>query len=646
MLSLSGNAWLEALGYAIVHSLWQFAALWLLCTMVVHLPKLSAAAKYRFGLLSQLLGFAWFVQTFAHYLGVANNRMALLRELATDKDLQVVLTGQEHWYSNLINWLQEGIFLLPYLAVAYLLVLAALLFKFSISYRQVRFLQTSGLQKPSLHLRIFVERIAHYLDISRKVNVFVSEWVQSPMTIGYFKPIILLPIASVNNLSVAQIEAVLLHEMAHIKRHDYLVNLLCQLIETVLFFNPFFQLIGRTVKLERENCCDDWVVQFQYQPIDYASALLSIAQAAQLQPALAMKANGQKRHLLKRVQRLVDNTQPSRFNYKAQLLSLLLLTAIVSLVGWYEPQQQQSNKPQPQLQIVQAKSNDQSKASSIEIPLQELNALAQMVPSVASSIEEVAAQVNAGMKEFKLEMTVVNEELNNAASAMETTSIQREVTEELACAADEVSEEAEAIAAETNNASFLSNPVANELPGDLTKISIEQALQSVKSVFASMKELKITFDIKDKTKAQAMAAQKIRRLALLHEKRVTALAAQTSWQTMEDTTLRILLKDRMQVVLPRMGNNPTAAVYAAVKRKMQQEKLAAMDSLNTGQIAGISIERDAKRLYLKLALGKLLSQSDDIKDTLKGIRVNLNNELRINDGEAGASILIELDGKK
>jgi hypothetical protein len=100
------------------------------------------------------------------------------------------------------------------------------------------------------------------------------------------------------------------------------------------------------------------------------------------------------------------------------------------------------------------------------------------------------------------------------------------------------------------------------------------------------------------------------------------------------------------VVLPRMGNNPTAAVYAAVKRKMQQEKLAAMDSLNTGQIAGISIERDAKRLYLKLALGKLLSQSDDIKDTLKGIRVNLNNELRINDGEAGASILIELDGKK
>jgi len=100
-------------------------------------------------------------------------------------------------------------------------------------------------------------------------------------------------------------EAVLLHEMAHIRRADYLINLMLTAIETFLFFNPFTQLLSKTIRHERENCCDDWVLQFQYNATSYAEALLRIAYL-QSSPALAMNAASGKNDLLSRVKRMLN----------------------------------------------------------------------------------------------------------------------------------------------------------------------------------------------------------------------------------------------------------------------------------------------------------------------------------------------------
>ena len=125
--------------------------------------------------------------------------------------------------------------------------------------------------------KIFVKQVSYQLGIKKNVTIYLSELVTTPMTIGFLKPIILVPLASINHLSAEQIEAVLLHELAHIKRLDYLFNLFLSVAETILFFNPFSQLISKTIKKERENSCDDWVLQFKYNPSMYAEALLRIA---------------------------------------------------------------------------------------------------------------------------------------------------------------------------------------------------------------------------------------------------------------------------------------------------------------------------------------------------------------------------------
>jgi len=109
--------------------------------------------------------------------------------------------------------------------------------------------------------RLFVQQLAQQLGIKKTVRIYLSGSITSPLTLGFWKPVILVPLASINHLTTKQVEAVLLHELAHIKRYDYLYNIILSVIEAVLFFNPFTQLISKQLKRERENCCDDWVLQ-------------------------------------------------------------------------------------------------------------------------------------------------------------------------------------------------------------------------------------------------------------------------------------------------------------------------------------------------------------------------------------------------
>src|SRR3954451_15353943 len=171
-------------------------------------------------------------------------------------------------------------------------------------------IRKDGLQNPDIELLLFVKRTASYLGIKKEVKIYFSNFIESPLTLGFLKPLILVPIASINHLTTDQLEALLLHELAHIKRADYLINILQSVIQTLLFFNPFVQLLGQLIKKERENCCDDWVLQFQYNPAMYAEALLRIASI----PAghgFTMNATGSKNDLLSRVKRMLNQQEKS-----------------------------------------------------------------------------------------------------------------------------------------------------------------------------------------------------------------------------------------------------------------------------------------------------------------------------------------------
>lgn len=337
MQGLLQSAFLQALGYAIFNSLWQMALLWIIVMIINSVGRLTSAKKYFTGVVAQFAGFAWFLFTLNFYYSQCSEAIATAHAAG-------VADNSYSFYEPVVNNFSSGFMytiikieqLLPYLSVAYLLMLVFLSVRLTRAYVYTKNIRTKGLIKPDVDWKLFVKRTAGYLGIQKEVSLYFSEIVRSPLTLGFAKPLILVPVASLNHLSPDQLEAILLHELAHIKRADYLINIIQSVIEIILFFNPFTQLLGKLIKKERENSCDDWVLQFQYKPAVYADALLRIAYI-QTEPSFALQAaSGSKGELLPRVKRML-NQQEKKHQYRNHLFALLLITVMLTTVAWFNP---------------------------------------------------------------------------------------------------------------------------------------------------------------------------------------------------------------------------------------------------------------------------------------------------------------------
>jgi beta-lactamase regulating signal transducer with metallopeptidase domain len=164
------------------------------------------------------------------------------------------------------------------------------------------------------------------LGIRRQVTLLESLTVSVPIVVGWLRPVVLVPASALTGLSPAQLEAILAHELAHVRRHDYLVNLLQTAVETLLFYHPAVWWVSSQVRRERENCCDDLAVAVCGNRLSYARALVDLEGLRS--PRLALAASGGS--LSERVRRLVGSTgaRPRRRFWAAGLLALALLPAL------------------------------------------------------------------------------------------------------------------------------------------------------------------------------------------------------------------------------------------------------------------------------------------------------------------------------
>ena len=194
-----------------------------------------------------------------------------------------------------------------------------------------------------------VERLCRRLNLSRVVRVLESSLVRCPMVIGAFKPVILLPASILCELPASQLESILAHELAHIRRHDYLVNLFQSVIETLLFYHPATWWISRRIRIERENCCDDIALSLTSDRAEYVRALAAVASARL--PALAPAASGGM--LLARVKRVLgipeaDTARSSKWIAGAAALLICAVTVLTFILPVAGHAQQQNSVPATQ----------------------------------------------------------------------------------------------------------------------------------------------------------------------------------------------------------------------------------------------------------------------------------------------------------
>lgn len=171
--------------------------------------------------------------------------------------------------------------------------------------------------------------------IKRKVSFVQSAIVNIPVVIGHLKPVILLPIGVISKLPMAEVEAVLLHELAHIRRNDFLVNFMQKLAEIFFFFNPGLMWVSSLIRIERENCCDDLAISASGAKATYVDALISFKEHAIVEPAMTMALFGKRNVLLQRVMRIVNgnNHIMNRFERMFFFLNLGLLVVIALSVN-------------------------------------------------------------------------------------------------------------------------------------------------------------------------------------------------------------------------------------------------------------------------------------------------------------------------
>jgi beta-lactamase regulating signal transducer with metallopeptidase domain len=308
MSLLTHSALLRALGWSLFNSLWQMSLLWATFHfLLLVFSRLSARSRHGLALFLLTVGTVWSVVTFFSAYCFPETVPQHAQWLSTL--LPAAAIGGS--LSRISHWLVSEA--LAAFSSVYLILLSVLLCRYLSHYTRSRRITRKGLSRISPEFRVFTASTARQMGIRATVGVHLSSLVDVPVTLGFLKPIILLPVAMLTHLRTEQVEAILVHELAHIRRKDYLLNLMVTIMELLFFFNPFTRMLVSRLKKEREHCCDDQVLEFRYDPHSYVSALLSLArQHGQGHLALAAIGGGGDKLLLQRARIMLQ--QKKQYN--------------------------------------------------------------------------------------------------------------------------------------------------------------------------------------------------------------------------------------------------------------------------------------------------------------------------------------------
>jgi beta-lactamase regulating signal transducer with metallopeptidase domain len=250
------------------------------------------------------------------------------------------------------TWLDRIATALPWLVTAWLIGVFGLSTRLAIGWHGVHRLRQRASLPADGTWQAVLSRLCDRLHIRSSAKLLESSLVDVPTMIGWLRPVILWPPALLAGLSIEQFEALLAHELAHVRRHDYLVNLIQTAIETLLFYHPAVWWLSRRIRHERECCCDDLAVSACGNHLTYARALATLEELRPPARQLALAADGG--NLLDRIRRIlgvpVPRTRGNRhwllgLTFSAMLLAIGVGIVIANLATGDEPASQPTNSP-------------------------------------------------------------------------------------------------------------------------------------------------------------------------------------------------------------------------------------------------------------------------------------------------------------
>jgi beta-lactamase regulating signal transducer with metallopeptidase domain len=317
--------------WTLLHSIWQGLFLAIIAGLFIESTKsVKPHIRYNIFLIFGLLFISIVLATFIYEV---NLHSSIYNAISNNKDYR----GIQIDYPIYIEFDASSDFVLfineysIYLILGWLVIT---LFNFRNilcqSYLNTRITKHIQVNDMLLYWQYKIPELGNYINLKKSVRLGESKYVSAPVLIGYVKPIILLPIGLINNLEAHEVEAILLHELAHVKRHDYLINYIQVLFDCLFFFNPGYLWISKLIRTERENCCDDIVVgKVKDKRIYIKSLIQSLEYQSQFKSSnLVLHFTYQRYQMVSRVERLIYGSNPTLNKFQIMALASALLICL------------------------------------------------------------------------------------------------------------------------------------------------------------------------------------------------------------------------------------------------------------------------------------------------------------------------------
>ncbi|MEO0898153.1 MAG: M56 family metallopeptidase [Bacteroidota bacterium] len=336
---------IQALGWAIFHSLWQgILIVSLLAWALGHIKEANLRyAMTLVGMGSLLLAFVASFWLEFHYLKMEQSALAITEQASSQSTIVIGYTFGESdegisWFWGSIEAIKDRLEShIPWIVSLWIIgaslfsvrLMGGFLFLFRLSNRGILTIPEDWQAK--------FEQLKGQMKIDKPVLWIGSDQIEEPLTIFHLKPLILFPVGLLSGLTPSQVEAILIHELAHIRRADFLVNIIQSIIEVILFYHPAVWWISGRIRQERENCCDDYVMSCGMDPFSYAEALTHVQTFYQSsKPLLSMSALGKKGQFTARIKRLFGHYPQRSTSNKSTLAAGLLIVSLATL-AFHQP---------------------------------------------------------------------------------------------------------------------------------------------------------------------------------------------------------------------------------------------------------------------------------------------------------------------
>ncbi|SHM35992.1 Signal transducer regulating beta-lactamase production, contains metallopeptidase domain [Cyclobacterium lianum] len=321
----------ELLGWALLHSLWQFLLLAGVYALILRIP-IFRIPRYRYlaGFFSLILMFLCFLSTVCYeYL-----QLAAAPAMPSATSTYLAMPSGPAGYQQGLTAMAVDFFrkVLPYLVnvwfIGVVFYMLRLLGNF-VSLQQIRRRSSADL---SGWIFDCTKTCMQQMQIRLPVCIRKSEEIEVPMVFGILKPMVLIPAGLVFNMPSAQLEAIIAHELAHVRRHDFAFNLFQSFLEMIFFYHPAFWWINETIRESREQATDDLAIACGAKGADLAHALAHIVNMTSTPtPQLAMAASKSGFPTLHRIQRMMG-MKPNRINNTPLITKTMMITSLLSCV--------------------------------------------------------------------------------------------------------------------------------------------------------------------------------------------------------------------------------------------------------------------------------------------------------------------------